>query len=239
VGQSWYGFCDKAASELSACGVLVSQGTRIGRACGSTAATADSAQCGNAWDQCGGAPSPVMYKGNVVSYDVYKGPRCCTSESNCIAKDGYYSQCVPKYVSSADHAFDGITDIALLSKPSEVCAAANKQCGGAPGLYSGPSGVCCDSKLSCVRLNYYYSRCMSAADAAAAVASFGANAAAQASVVAGWQAARTSPPPPAQQQQQQKASSPPPPAQQSPRPPPPAQQQQRPPPPPSPKQRSV
>ncbi len=108
-------------------------------------------------------------------------------------------QCVPKYISTADHANDGVTDQALLVKPSEVCANAGRQCGGAPGLYSGPA-VCCDSALSCQKLNYYYSRCMSAADAQAARASFGANLAAQQSVVAGWQAART-PPPPAQQQQ--------------------------------------
>ncbi len=150
VGQSWYGFCDKAASENTACGVLVSQGTRVGRACGSEPQGA-GAQCGGPWEQCGGAPTPSLYKGAVVGYDVYKGPRCCTSDAQCVVKSGYFSQCVPLSVATSDHANDGATDLGLLPRPSEVCAASNRQCGGAPGLYNGPAS-CCESSLSCFKL---------------------------------------------------------------------------------------
>ena len=224
VDMAWYGFCDKAAKENSACGILASQGTRIGRACGSVAAQPDG-QCGGPWEQCGGAPAPNLYKGSAVAYDYFKGPRCCTSESTCVFKDAYYSQCIPLAQKTDDHANDGSTDLALLSKPTEVCAAVAKQCGGAPGLFNGPT-TCCDAALSCVRLNYYYARCMTADQAAAARSSFGADLSAQQSVVAGWQAARTPPgqaattqqAPQAQQAQQTATLRPPPP---SPSPPPP------------------
>ena len=225
VGTAWYGFCAKAAKENSACGVLATQGTRIGRACGSVAEQ-PGGQCGGPWEQCGGAPAPNLYKGAAVAYDYFKGPTCCTAESKCVVKNAYNSQCIPTAQNTDDHANDGATDLALLAKPTEVCAAANKQCGGAPGLYNGPT-VCCDGSLSCMRLNYYYMRCMTADQAAAARASFGADLSAQQSVVAGWQAART---PPAQSAAQAppKASPPPPP----PSPPPP--QVKQPPPSPSP-----
>ena len=151
VDESWYGFCDKAATENSACGLLATQGTRVGRACGSTAAGDASQQCGGAWEQCGGAPSPQLYKGQVVRYDVYRGPRCCASDCTCTIKDNYFSQCVPKDANTADHAVDGATDLGLMTKSTAVCSQANKQCGGAPGLYDGPT-VCCDTSLSCVKL---------------------------------------------------------------------------------------
>jgi len=193
VAQSWYGFCDKAAAENSACGVLATQGTRIGRPCGSVAAD-PGGQCGGPYEQCGGAPAPNLYKGAAVAFDYFKGPRCCTVESTCVKKDEYYSQCIPTSQSTRDHANDGTTDIALLTKPTAVCSATGKQCGGAPGLFNSPT-VCCEASVSCVRLNFYYSRCMSADQAAAARVSFGTDTSAQQSVVSGWQAARTPPSP--------------------------------------------
>jgi hypothetical protein len=139
-----------------------------------------------------------------------------------VFKDAYYSQCIPTAQNTDDHANDGSTDLALLAKPTEVCSAANKQCGGAPGLYNGPT-VCCDAALGCARLNYYYARCMTQEQAAMARSSFGADLKAQQSVVTGWQAARM---PPAQAAQAAQAppavtSSPPRPPPPPPSPPPP------------------
>jgi hypothetical protein len=236
VDTAWYGFCTKAAKENSACGVLASQGTRVGRACGSVAAQ-PGGQCGGPWEQCGGAPAPNLYKGTAVAYDYFKGPACCTAESKCVFKDAYYSQCIPNAQNTDDNANDGLTDLALLSKPTEVCSSANKQCGGAPGLYNGPT-VCCDAALNCARLNYYYARCMTLEQAAAARASFGADLKAAQSVVTGWQAARTPPAQTATQVTQAPLSPTPPPSPSPPRPPPPQSPPppvaKSPPPPPSP-----
>ena len=79
---------------------------------------------------------------------------------------------------TSNNAHDGDGDLALLPKPSAKCGLRNKQCGGARGLYNGPT-ACCDPHTSCVKLNYYYSRCMAPADAAVALANSNANLAEQ------------------------------------------------------------
>ena len=54
--------------------------------------------------QCGGVPSPVLYKHEVIRNDTYEGAKCCTDESICVYKTQYYSQCIPKEQSTADNA---------------------------------------------------------------------------------------------------------------------------------------
>lgn len=41
----------------------------------------------------------------------------------------------------------------------------NKQCGGARGMYNGPT-TCCSAHDTCVQHNYYYSQCLPPAEAA-------------------------------------------------------------------------
>ncbi len=174
--------------------MLSTQGTHVSRSCDSVAQNATRA-CGAPYDQCGGAPSPQTYKGKVVGYDYFKGPRCCEQGSWCNQANAYFHQCVPN--NTGDHAYDFMTDLGLLPKSGESCAANGRVCGGMKGLYGGPFS-CCSGKDQCVWLNSYVSLCLQPDQIAAEKASFGANLAAQKSVVAGWQAART-PPPPAKQ----------------------------------------
>lgn len=188
--QNWFGFCDKASTENTACGVLLTQGTHVGRPCDASLNNA-TRSCGAPYDQCGGAPSPRTYKGNVVGYDTFKGPRCCEAGSYCKTDNPYFHQCTPNSV--ADNALDGKTDLALMPRNTAVCASNSGQCGGAKGLYQGPA-VCCDVRAVCTNLNYYVSMCLYPDQVAAEKESFGANLAAQQSVVDGWKAARTPPP---------------------------------------------
>ena len=190
VQESWFGFCDKAANEATACGLLVTQETRVGRPCGSAASSTGA--CGQPYDQCGGAPTPSLYKGQAVSYDTYAGAKCCTSDSVCVFKDQYYSQCIPNTVDSGDHSQDGSVDLSLVARSTASCAASGRQCAGAKGLWSGPSS-CCNPAERCYRLNYYIGECLTPAAAAEAGNTYGANVAAQEKVVQGWEAARKSP----------------------------------------------
>jgi hypothetical protein len=184
--MNWFGFCDHAASENSACGILATQvcliealrvfvscslqkievesasrnaqGTHVGRDCSTV--NARDAACGEEYDQCGGSDSPVVYKGEVVSYDVYKGPTCCESDLICQKKDKYYSQCVPTTSTGTnDQKYDSKTDIGLLSKPTAVCANAGQQCGGLESVYNGPR-TCCNKAQKCFQENMYYSHCI-------------------------------------------------------------------------------
>lgn len=52
-------------------------------------------------------------------------------------------------------------------------------------MYAGPT-TCCDAATRCVKLNSYYSRCLTQARAKQALSQFGADAAGAAAVVAGW-----------------------------------------------------
>ena len=88
--------------------MLLTQGTQVGRPCKVVTASCNSTNsacvCGSPWDQCGGKSNPVVYKKTVVDADEYTGPMCCTDESACVYKSEYYSQCIPKDVSTADNS---------------------------------------------------------------------------------------------------------------------------------------
>ena len=125
-------------------------------------------------------------QGNIIRYDPFPGPRCCESDLRCVVKDATFSQCIPKAAPTADHAFDGATDLALLPKKVGSCSAPETQCGSSVvGMYSGPT-TCCDSATRCVKLNSYYSRCLTEARAKQALAQFGADANEAQSVVVSW-----------------------------------------------------
>jgi Fungal cellulose binding domain len=157
--QEVAGFCDKAATEATACGVLASMGTQVGRSCDRI--NSGSKQCGAAYDQCGGAPSPRMYKGKVVGYDTWNGPRCCEAGSYCNQANPYFFQCTPN--SLADHAYDGQTDLGIMPRNPAKCATNMAACGGAKGLYDGPTG-CCSPRDRCIYLNSYLSMCLTPGD---------------------------------------------------------------------------
>ena len=158
--QEVAGFCDKASSENSACGVLATQGSGVGRSCDSVLRNA-TRPCGAPYDQCGGAPSPRIYKGQVVGYDTFKGPRCCEQGSQCDTSNQYFHQCVP--LSMSDHAYDGNTDLKLMPRNPAKCAANTEACGGLKSLYDGPSG-CCSPRDRCVFMNSYLSLCLTPGD---------------------------------------------------------------------------
>ena len=220
--------------------------------------------CAGEWDQCGGDPSPVIYKGEAFNgdHDVYSGPTCCVDGSTCVRKTQFYSQCIPKstarpclppagfsccrrnvtgkrlwavfiivgrthhrssierprrtrrttrttgratcrcWPSSRLAAAPGATSSAPVGRASTTARRPRRaSCGALSTATSrcwawlhhkrrdhdndtraaGPTS-CCDPQTSCVKLNYYYSRCMTKADAALELASSGAAAADQAKV---------------------------------------------------------